>query len=581
MTSPELIQYVKNELARGTTRDIISDKLTTQGWNDLDILEVFNFITQENLKTPAHKVEIPVSGESDPSLESNPFHQFLAQNRGMGINDNTNSPITAANPISRINTMTTSATQVKSSHRFLKYFLIIFILILLIAGGALAYASGYFISTSNFFSKIIDSSKNNKTVSFDANVNIDGSKMKISETYASLGVDNTKTANFNMTGTIDMRDSQKLKFDVLYKFKMDKIEAGINIRSINDSIYLNLTKGPNLGFFSLVPFENKWINISMKDKEGKLNTNNPLFSVSPIDSVLINGMTEEQKQHITDITKTASFIKITKKHLPEMMDGSLSYHISFDLDKEGAVSYFKEVTDYLKSIDKNNTALSSLDTADYDKLMKAINNFKGELWLGIFDNLPHKILIDGDIINPEKPEDGSIKVNMSVVYKDWNKPVTIEAPSNAMTIEEFMASIFGNNAFSIMPANETSINTNPTDTKGVLTSSGVTVVKEDSAVDSPLKQIDIDKKNTILGLRVKGELFYDKMMSYKGFCSSKTDGAYTSAITLPKGSIYKCNDTATAWASWIKLSTNDYFCVDSNGAAASSIKLPTGTVCPK
>ena len=50
MTSPELIQYVKNELARGTTRDIISDKLTTQGWNDLDILEVFNFINQENLR---------------------------------------------------------------------------------------------------------------------------------------------------------------------------------------------------------------------------------------------------------------------------------------------------------------------------------------------------------------------------------------------------------------------------------------------------------------------------------------------------------------------------------------------------
>ena len=526
MTTPELIQYVKNEVAKGSTREVISGKLKMQGWTDLDVLEVFNAVNQPVL---------------------NPI-----------INPIVN---TATNPISGISTMhmhSSLATEPKSGKRLLKYFIIGLVLLILLVGGALAYASGFFLSTSKLFSQMTDSSKNNKTVKFDLNLNVDASAMKIPESSISLGTGDAKTADFNMTGAFDMADTTKLKFDSSYVFKMGKIDAGIAVRAIDGVLYLNLTKGPDLGFFSLKPFENRWISIPMIDKEGKLNSANPLLSVSPVNSSFLNSLTDEQKQHITDIVKKASLIKITKKHLPEIVDGVISYHISFDIDKVGVVSFLTELTDYMKSLDKSNDALAGLSPADISKSLDAISSFDGGLWVGILDKLPHKMVISSTIINPEKPEDGNVKIFATLLYKDWNKPITVDVPESSTTIEELVSSLFG----------------------GINSDCGTQTECIQPVTDASL---DLEKKSFLANLRVIGEIYYDgNKNTYSGFCSSKsTDSAYMHSLEFPSFmGEFKCNDSAKEWASWIKLSTNEYFCVDSTGYAAASL-VPTETVCLK
>lgn len=520
MTTPELVQFVKNEIAVGASRQLISDKLKTQGWDDTDINEVFNIVSPV--------VAVPTTFNSIPVMAS----------------------ITNGGPL---------VVEQKPKRKLLKFFTIFIIILILVAGGALAYASGYFLTTSKLFSQMTDSSKNNKTVKFDLNLNVDASAMKIPESSISLGTGDAKTADFNMTGAFDMADTTKLKFDSSYVFKMGKIDAEIAVRAIGGSLYLNLTKGPDLGFFSLKPFENRWVSIPMTNKDGKLDTANPLLSVSPVNSSFLNSLTDEQKQHITDIVKKASLIKITKKHLPEMVDGAISYHISFDIDKVGVVSFLTELADYMKSLDKSNDALAGLSPADISKSLDAISSFDGGLWVGILDKLPHKIVISSTIINPEKPEDGNVKILATLLYKDWNKPVIVEVPIKVVTVEELMKELFGG----MVGGTQTNTNNG----------------------DITLTQDDYKKQNVITLMKSAAEVYHDDIVgnnTYKGFCSSKGDsGAYKLAITLPKGSTYKCNDVASSWAASVKLSTGEYFCVDNTGTAKSSIILPTETVCPK
>ncbi len=598
MTTPELIGYVKSEVEKGTARDVIASKLKLQGWTDLDVIEVFDIVnpTSYTPTDPIPTVEVVPNQSIKPSpiIEhtTTPFVQPISLNQYPLHNQNINPVVNTvatgtSSPLSGISTMGMhSAMQIqpKSGHTLLKSVIFIFIFLVLLVGGAIVYASGYFITSATIFSKISDSSKNNKTVKFEANLNIDATNMKIPEGSFSLGSSDAKTADLNMTGAFDMSDSTKPKFDSSYLFKMGKIDAGIAIRMIDGSLYFNFIKAPDLGFFSLKPFENRWVSVPVKTQDGKLDTTNPLLAASPIDTNIFSNITDEQKTELANIMKKANFIKLTKKNLPQMVDGAISYHLSFDIDKVALISFMTELTNFMKSIDKSNDSLATLEPTDYSKSLDSISSFSGELWVGIFDNLPHKIIINSTIINPEKPEDGSVKLFLTILYKDWNKPITVEVPAKAVTVEELTKELFGGMAgdASTAPA---LLGDNSTDavvsnnTNGVVSTDNTLNVSTDKKYSSG----DANKISIMTNMRAKAEIYFSNSKStYKGFCSNKTEnGGYTSAITLPKGSVYKCNDVATAWASWVKLGTNEYYCVDSTGVAKSSMSTPTGTSCPK
>jgi len=112
MTTPELIEFVKAEIAKGVSKDIIRNKLVEEGWSDIDIVEVYCII--ESKMITMNKVPSP----------------FLS----------------AANVCSNIGHSNTK--------KYIKYSLVIFILFFLLTGGILAYGSTYFSSVSKIFSKL-------------------------------------------------------------------------------------------------------------------------------------------------------------------------------------------------------------------------------------------------------------------------------------------------------------------------------------------------------------------------------------------------------------------------------------------
>jgi hypothetical protein len=486
MIKPELIDFVKKEIEAGVPIEIISNKLKTQGLNEKDIAEVFS--------------------------------------------------------------MNISPIQPVKNKKLLKFILIILVTIILLGATSFAYGLGYFTDSNKLFSQIVDSSKNKTSFSYDFNFNLDASNIKTTIDSDSFMLDKFKIITFGMQGSSDFSDKENLKLKSSVLFKSSDIEAGIDFRIINQSIYFNLTKAPDLGFFSLKPLENKWIVSLIKD-DFVDQMGNPLVSISPVNPNLFSDFTDEQKKEISSIVNKAKFIKITNKYLPVLIDGSISYHFDFEIDKEGTISFLKNITEYVNELNKNNKELIEIEEIDYNEAFSAIKNFHGEAWVGIFDKLPHKILINADVVNPKKVDDGVMKFTMSMLYKDWGKPVSVEVPDDAVTIKELMSIMLGDTFSSDIPDFD--------ETKDPIVDYDP-LSAEEKVNDATIK--------AILESILQSSVIYSSKNnnSYKGFCSFKgLNGAYSLAIKLPKNSLYKCNDSDKEWASWVKISTGDKFCVDS------------------
>ena len=511
MITPGLIQFIKSELANGGNRDSIAKLLKTQNWTDEDIAEGFSAI-------PQMPTQVLPNGGVVTSL-----------------------------PV--------------RSHR--KSVLIsIFIIIIILIGGAFGYVSGYFVPFDKIFSQAFSSSTNTTSVTFNSHILIDASGLKTTDSPSQLLKGLSNTFEFDVNGSSDVSDSKNTNSVFSFSASSGTIELAADFRIVGGLLYINFTKTPDIGFISLKPIEDKWIAIPSSTNNLTIPSVNPLFSQAGLDPNSLNKLTDIQKKYIVDLTKKAHFIKITGKHLPEIIDGTVAFHFNFDLDRDGIISYLKDLISYLRTVDPNYTKdIPDITDADYIKSSNALKTFTGEAWIGVFDHRLHKIQINASVLNPDKPDDGLVKIMATLAYSDWNKPVSVKAPQNSITIEQLMSSIFNDST----------------------TRTGNTSVINNDALsgDSSLKEIDASIKSIESNLRGQAELFYSSNnSSYKGFCTSRAkNGAYVLAIKLPNNTVYKCNDSSQKWASWSKMSTNQYFCVDSTGIAKAIDGVPSGTSC--
>lgn len=536
MTTPELIEFIKNEFASGSTQEAITNKLKTQGWSDSDVLEAFGILNKKSADSVIVDIDKP--------------KEFPVQiNQTILPSDH---PDILPSPRSKS----------------LKITVLVIIIVILLLGCLFAYVSGVFLSPSKLLSQMVESSKKNTSLSFNFDFVLDAANMKSfsSKIKPDSGISNI--SSFGMSGTLDLSNTKNLNLNNSYSFKSGGVEADIDSRVTDGSLYFRLTKAPSLGFVSLKPIENKWIVFPYKDKTGNLE-NNPVLNLSPISPDVINSLTEEQKNKFNDLIKNASFIKITKKHLPQIMNGTLVYHFDFDIDREGISSFIKSVTSYLKIVDKNNVA-SKFDTSNIDKIVNAIKEFKGEAWIGVFNKLPQKIVISTNIYNPNDMNDGYVKISTTLNYTGWNKPVIVAVPTQSMTVEDLAKQALNTSSDTPSVKNENA----PVGSD----------IKVDNTIitDTKLSADDL-VKSILISIGSQSEVFYNSNKNaYKGFCISKNnDGAYHLAITLPKGSIYKCNDSITEWAAGVKLGDRKYWCNDSKNFNNYSSVIPKGTSCLK
>ncbi len=88
------------------------------------------------------------------------------------------------------------------------------------------------------------------------------------------------------------------------------------------------------------------------------------------------------------------------------------------------------------------------------------------------------------------------------------------------------------------------------------------------------KGADAAIKSSLNNARAQAELFYDAGSTYLNVCTTGTNNisAMITGATSAGGTNVQCEDTAAGWAANAQLrSTTQFYCVDSTGAATTTL----------
>lgn len=443
MTTPELIDYIKKSMEGGLSTEDIVVRLKANGWEDIDIQEAMNIISRNPIMA-TEKEKMPLEDQETMISEKK---------------------IDSAENLNMINTVYEEPSFKRGKNK-IKYVLAILIPIILLVGSFYAYASGYFLDTDKISKNLINSFKDNKNFSYQINIDVQG---QISSINTEL---KNETSKLKLSGEVGFSTEDKIDLNNSLSLDLSGLKTEIRTIKKDDVLYFNILEIPDFGFFSLGPITNKWISITL-EKNAEILNENSLLSMSPVDVSILEKITDDKKLEIEEITKSVNFIKITKKHIPTITNGELQYHFDFDLDKESIVSYAKEVSSLVKEIegetldaktdnegfsyefsyeidgqsvvyDQDISNANPMMDLDYDKMFSRFENFKGEVWIGLFDNLPRKIKIDFDYIDPEDTSGLSVKTSLVALFDNWNSPVSVEIPNESVKVEDLLSELMGN-----------------------------------------------------------------------------------------------------------------------------------------
>lgn len=593
MITNELLEYVKGEHLRGVSLEKIKVTLLDNGWATADIEEAFNTLykTAEAPKSEVAKVEMSKTIEKiEPKItEQVKTETVVSKPIGeIGINtivekkeevkfkpepiagsfveknftSNTATPILGigeslghANfPIQKnISNAAGSSLSLnmmqKPKNKLGKILFIIFLIIVAFGSAAATYGyyNGYFVSLPTVSAKALDLMSKASSVDYDITVSVDMSNVKKDKMVNILpgNIFSADNGKVTMKGAFDKSDTFNLKLNNAIDFSFGAISASLETRMVNNTFYAEVTKMPAISFLGdFSSFTNKWISIPMKSE----NTAIPTPSVSNfvgVDSSLLENFTPEQKADLAKITESASFIKITKKLAIEQITDGPAYHFSFTLDQEGIRSYLQNIKDYVQTAGKDNSAMSSFDPVkNYDEASKYIKDFNGEAWIGKNDGLLQKVSINiVSYVDPNVVDNGTGSVNIVAILRDWNKPVNVEVPAEAVNFQELISQ---------------------------------------SMEQGRIKAADDSVKSFVASIVPQAETYKEgNKNSYKGFCSlsmiKMTLNQFNSNSNDKSGAF--CLDTKTKYIISAKLSTGIYSCVDTFGVAKETQKKPVGLVC--
>ena len=530
MINNQLLDYVKQQLSLGSSRESVFANLKSAGWTEADINETFLSILPKN--TSSFTSSSQNNSLSELQSETQLNLQQLEQDKQKIISSFGN----------------TSSTQIHKSKKILLTSFIIFILLCAIGGVAYAYFSGMFISLSSLASKSIDNMKVASGANYDTTISVDFSEIKgVTENIGQMlsGVVVPTKINFTSKGAYDFSVPENKKFSSLFSIDAGVFSTAIDFRATDNVLYAELTKSPTLAFLPMLAnYENKWFSFPFKSENSSSldNSLNPTDMITGNTNNILSKLTAEQKNQFYEITRNAHFVKVVKRLLPDTINGTLSYHFTFDIDRTGISNYLQALKGYINTVGKDDSQLSSFDPTSFSKNLDNIEDFKGEIWIGRKDSLPYKMIISFSI-KPDLKKNEKIKINIVNIFSNWNKPDAIIAPTDSTSFEKFLS---------------------------------------DSMMEATQKGKDAAIENSIKNLRGEAEILFSNSSSYSGFCVSKKLKAAKKEVEASGGKEFICKDSRARYAVSVKLSSDSgYFCIDFSGTEGITKNKLISTTCSK
>jgi hypothetical protein len=441
MVNQKLLDYVKQQRQEGTaSQDQIRNTLLTAGWQAADIDEAFKSLapTQPAVGSSFSGPAVSTQSASNQSTASQPvFSQPIMAKPAIF-----SQPGVAAAASPKISSF---ASAPKLNKQTLIIIIAVVVGLLLIGGGVLAYFS-YFQSPDRImgemFEKIVTIKSLEYTGDVKADLSVDTASL-LNNNAASLLSVNTNSASpslatstkkngslsFNFNGSSDWHNKSAFQGLLAFTMQVDMptvgdFSLGSEIRTINNSLYVELTKAPNIMLIDLSPLENQWVKIDESNVTSTENKVSDRFSPSAV-------------AQIKAAFSRDKFFKITANLPSETVNGVNTYHYKFIIDREGLRNFI---------IDVDKTAASSMLTgqnlADFNKQMTDLAMPAGEIWIGKNDLLPYKLSFNYDLKATETSQvSGNVKVVLSA--KNFNKSLQVAIPAPVKSPQEIMSGLFG------------------------------------------------------------------------------------------------------------------------------------------
>ncbi len=438
MITPELVDYIKKELAAGKDQEELKTTLLKNGWGEADINGALNLAV--SFTPPPVAVVPPVSppGEVQPPAAriSQPAASAMAQ--GGIVDDLTDEEIEQI-----------YGGPEKPANKKLIFIALGLVLFLLIGGGVLAYFN-FFQTPEKILAKAFDKNLNLKSGQYSGSVQ---SQIKIqTDLFRALNQIGTPsptpalsaispTISFdsllNFDGSFDHNDpaqkNEEININLMGK-QGKTVIFGLGLKVVNSVYYVGVTETDVSLGEAAAALKGKWFKVDLQELEQKLKDAGMTFeefrkiSSTPLPSPLI----QEKIQELTSFIKSLNAIKIKEKLTGEKIDGQNTYHYSYVIDKEA----MKKLMDKIYEIIGQEVEPQYKE--ELDKSIDEMSEITGEIWIGKKDLMIKKFTENYDLGQNQAV---SGKISLTFFMKEFNKPVSIEAPSNPESLADALIDI--------------------------------------------------------------------------------------------------------------------------------------------
>lgn len=194
------------------------------------------------------------------------------------------------------------------------------------------------------------------------------------------------------------------------------------LRGIGTELFLHQTGGQEIPFFGTYSLGDQWLALDTGETESLSGGAIPVGQVG-----LFSDWTEAEKTLARTAVRSAQLFTVQKKTATEEVSGVKTSKYPIALNNEGAQAFLISIKSIL-------TAHGMTD-AQFSEMMTDVQTWKvsGSVWVGTKDYQLYKAeLTVGNA-------DQMLKVNATLT--NHNQPVTVETPTEVVTVEEIMAAI--------------------------------------------------------------------------------------------------------------------------------------------
>ncbi len=211
-----------------------------------------------------------------------------------------------------------------------------------------------------------------------------------------------------------------------------EVNAGLEMRAMNKSLYMKVNKVPDLPEMSgLGVLQNQWIKLDSSAASSVY----PLGSEFAIatESAEITKI-KENKEKIKQIYAKNKFIVFDKTTTTEKINLIETKHYKFTIDKNKLKDFYLEFFALL-----NDTKINESETVYLSQSFDYVKSINGEIWVGKSDILPYKVKLALAMNNDQET---AVQLNTEIEFKDYNKPSNITEPTDAKSIDDLRNQIF-------------------------------------------------------------------------------------------------------------------------------------------